>query len=219
MRAYTAYLFDADGTLFDTRELIYRSFCAMTAAFGRPPPDRALVDGMVGLPFDPQVDRLLAPRTPADKARAIEVYRTRQVELCPEFLRVFPGVVDGLATLKRGGAKLAVVTSRSSSSLARFMPLLDGPAGPGDALFDAVVTPESTVRHKPEPEPVLFALSALGVAARDAVMIGDAEFDVSSGAQAGVDTVLVSWGGMTPERWPHRPDLTVHSFTELLPDA
>lgn len=216
MRAsYVAYLFDADGTLFDTRELIYRSFCAMTSAFGRPDPDRAVVDGLIGLPFPPQVDYILQPRDDAERERATDIYRARQRELLPELLRLFPGVYEGLRTLRRGGAKLAVVTSRSETSLPRFLRLLDGADTPGAELFDVLVTPETTTRHKPDPDPVLAALAALDVPADESVMIGDAEFDVECGARAGVDTVLVSWGGMSPERWPYQPGRIIHRFEEL----
>lgn len=216
MRSYKAYLFDADGTLFDTRELIYRSFCAVSAAYGRPDPEREFIDGLIGLPFPPQIKQVLDLDSDEEFDAAIEFYRRSQIDLEKDYLRVFPGVVEGLAELSRRGARMAVVTSRSLLSLPRFLTLLDGPDGPGRDLFDTLVTPESTDRHKPEPEPVLRALEVLRVAPEDAVMIGDARFDIEAGARAGVDTVLVSWGGMSPQGWPYQPDRIINEFSDLL---
>ncbi|MCD8139277.1 MAG: HAD family hydrolase [Planctomycetaceae bacterium] len=147
-------------------------------------------------------------------SRAIEVYSAHMLANYHNHLTAFPGVREGLATLKGMGKKLAVVTSRRRPGLERFLAHLDL-AG----CFDLLVTPESTERHKPDPVPALFAAKGLGVRPERCVFIGDATFDIECGHAAGMDTVLVSWGGMDPSAWPVQPDLTVHTFAELLPEA
>lgn len=57
-------------------------------------------------------------------------------------------------------------------------------------LFHAVVAYEDTVRHKPDPEPVLLAVSRLGLEPHECVFIGDAETDMMAGRSAGTATLL-----------------------------
>ena len=207
---YDAYLFDADGTLFDTRELIYRSYRAMFEALGRAPPERDAVERGTGQPFPEQARQLLGPVSREVFAAAMEIYRRRQGELVRNSLRLFPGTREGLIELRRRGARLAVVTSRSGPSIRSF--LEDSGL---TRLFDAVISPEDTERHKPAPDPVWAALERLGTPPDRAVMIGDAVFDIESGWRAGTATVLVAWGGMDAAEFPIQPDYVVHSFDEL----
>jgi pyrophosphatase PpaX len=68
------------------------------------------------------------------------------------------------------------------------------------AMHDAMVQPYpgvselDTPRGKPDPAPVLLALERLGVAASDAVFVGDSTHDVVAGNAAGVETIAVLWG-------------------------
>lgn len=59
---------------------------------------------------------------------------------------------------------------------------------------DAVVAREEGIRPKPFPDPVLVALRRLGIDARNAVMIGDSEWDEASATAAGVKFVGITNG-------------------------
>ncbi len=213
MKEYDAYLFDADGTLLDSRELIYRSFAAMGERMGVGELDRKLVAATVGLPMAKQIRILLGEgREEEFYERAGVAYGNGIMEGYRGCLQAFPGVREGLARLKESGKRVACVTSRRLYSLEAFFNYLEL-----DSYFDLLVTPECTTGHKPGPEPALFAAEKLGVGPERCVFVGDATFDIQCGHGAGMDTVLVKWGGMDPAEWEIKPDYIVESFSELLP--
>lgn len=213
MKEYDAYLFDADGTLIDSKEIILRSFEHAIEHMGAADPGREFTGYTIGLPVAKQMRLVLGEgRDEAYYREAVRVYSGFMNEHFKSCLAAFPGVRDGLETLRARGKKLAVVTSRRKPSLERFFRHLDL-----FDCFDLFVTPESTERHKPDPEPALFAARELGVAPERCVFIGDAVFDIQCGAAAGMDTVLVKWGGLDPSGWPVRPGLVVDDFADLLP--
>ena len=87
----------------------------------------------------------------------ILTYREFQRTHHDEMLREFDGVGDTLALLKSRGHPMALVTSKSNDLAHRalaWLHLTDH--------IDVVVGMDSTERHKPDPEPVRFALAALG---------------------------------------------------------
>ncbi len=101
MKEYEAYLFDADGTLIDTKELIYQSFKHMTTALGVPSPDRRQVYALVGLPMRPQIEIFCGSGRGEDYyAEAYAIYQTFHMREYHRYLGVFPGVREGLAALQ-----------------------------------------------------------------------------------------------------------------------
>ncbi len=215
MKEYDAYLFDADGTLMDSRELIYRSFADMAERLGAKAPERSLVYSTIGLPMPAQIRVLLGDgRDDAFYDQAALFYGEGMMRWYRDHLRLFPGVKEGLAALQSAGKRLACVTSRRLFSLEAFFNYLDL-----DRYFDLVVTPENTSGHKPGPEPALFAAERLGIRPERCVFIGDATFDIQCGHAAGMDTVLVEWGGLDPTGWEVQPDYIVGRFAELLPEG
>lgn len=212
MKRYDAYLFDADGTLVDTKDIIVESFGMMGRTLGVPV-DKTVVYDTIGLPFVTQLHMILGEGHDEDYyERAKVIYTDSQMELCRTRLRAFPGVLDGLRALREGGAKMAVVSSRRLVTLAPYME-----ATGIDRCFDFYVTPEDTPNHKPHPEPALFAARRLGVDPANCLFIGDATFDIECGRAAGMDTAFVVWGGLDPADWPVKPDFTITEFSQLLP--
>lgn len=213
MKEYKAYLFDADGTLIDTRELIYRSFVYMTGVLGVVPPDRKTLNSTIGLPIRTQLKDFLGEgKSEKDLDDAHAVYNEFHLREYPNFLKSFPGIAEGLTKLRDMGKMLAVVSSRGSKTLVPFLEAV------GIAhFFPVVVTSDDTVRHKPNPDPALLCLERLGAEARDAVLVGDAEFDMACGKAAGMDVAYVAWGGMNYDNWPVKPDFAAQTFQDLLP--
>ncbi len=213
MKEYDAYLFDADGTLIDTKELILRSFLHMGDVMDAAPLDQAFVLNTIGLPMARQLRLFLGEgKDEAYYVRAAEAYTEYQMEHRTEYLRAFPGAAETLEALRRRGKKLAVVTSRRMLTTGPFLDQLGL-----REFFSLIVTPEDTDRHKPHPEPALLALRRLGAKAEASVFIGDAVFDIQCGKAAGMETVFVTWGGVDPSGLEVRPDWIVETFGEIVP--
>lgn len=214
MKPYRAYLFDADGTLFDTAEMIYRCFVYSCGKYGNRVITRAEVNSGIGLPLAAQFMRYLGPVEPQLLERIMADHMDYQYSIYPRYLKAFPGARETLHELQAGGAQLAVVTSRKITSLSRYL----CETGLQD-FFSVLVTPDETTRHKPDPEPVLKALELLGARSSEAVFVGDAAFDVECGSQAGVDTVFVTWSTTSVSDLPVQPTVCIDHMRELLPDG
>ena len=211
MKEYDCYLFDSDGTLTDTTELIYQSYVHAATVLDKPLPNRQEVFATIGMPLRPQMDIFLGPLTDTQYEEYQAVYMEYQFDHFKEHLTLFPGIKELLLKLKALRKPLAVVTSRRLQSLKPFLESLQI-----FDLFDVVVTPECTTLHKPSAEPVEYALEQLGFTKDQAVFIGDATYDIESGTAAGVDTVFVQWSTLDVTTMNGQPTVIVESADDIL---
>ena len=190
-------LFDLDGTLIDSIDLILKS---AQFAFGKCgldcPTDADWLTG-VGRPLPVMFGHFAPGREP----ELIEAYREFQLANHDLLVTAYPGVPEMLETLKARGHRMAIVTSKTNVLALR------GLAHTGlDGYFDAVVGMDSCKRHKPDPEPVQIALDLLSRGPEGAWFVGDSIHDMESGNAAGVATVGALWGPFKAEDLaPSRP--------------
>ena len=188
-----AALFDFDGTLVDTTEMIYQGLRhATTSVLGREDFTREQLLANVGQPLPRQMEVL-----DAEKAELLlESYRAHHEEHHDALIAEFPGIDDALYRLRAAGVKVAVVTSKRRRSVEMALEKFPGL----DLVVDRFVTLEDTKEHKPHPEPLLRGLELMGDVPREqAVYVGDSPFDVQAAKAAGLRSVAVSWGAFSEE--------------------
>jgi len=189
---FEVVLFDLDGTLVDSSALILESFHGTTeAVLGRRFPD----DEILALVGGGSPAKQMAVLEPAHVEALVREYDAR-IGTAYDAVECFAGVAGVLEELKR-----AEIVERAFTG-----------AGIADC-FDVVVGSDATERHKPDPEPILHALSLLGATPAQAAYVGDSPFDASAAKAAGVFAVAVGWGGI------HRvedADVFVETPEELL---
>lgn len=196
----SAALFDFDGTLIDTTELIHQSMRhAAREVLGRDDLPRETLLANVGQPLPRQME-LLVGDDRADGARLasemLKTYRVHNEAHHDALIAEFPGVAESLARLKEAGFGIVVVTSKSCFSVD--MALATFPAL--GEVVDHFVALEDTTEHKPHPAPLLKGLELLGgVPIQEAAYVGDSPFDVAAARAAGVTSVAVSWGAFTED--------------------
>lgn len=205
-----AVLYDFDGTLADSTELIMRCYRhTMRAHLGECPPDDEWLRGF-GTPLETQIARFA--RSPDEHEAMLASYRAYQDEHHDTLLVPFPGAAETLAELERRGVPLAIVTSRLRRSTLRGMDL----CGITDHV-PVIVTPEDVRNPKPHPEPVRVALERLGVAPGEAVFVGDSPHDMASGRAAGTRTAAALWGPFPREALlAERPDVLLERQEDVL---
>jgi pyrophosphatase PpaX len=189
VRGWAAVLFDLDGTLADTVELILSSYRhTMRTHLGEALPDERWLSTM-GTPLDHQIRDFA--RDDLEATRMRETYQAFQREVHDRMVQPYPGTADVIRALRRRGTGLAVVTSKRSEIARRTLEC----CGLG-AAFDVVVCADHVVHAKPDPEPVVRALERLGLAGRaaDVLFVGDSPFDLRSGHGAGTKTAAATWG-------------------------
>jgi pyrophosphatase PpaX len=206
---YPTVLFDLDGTLIDSGEIILSSFRHATqTVLEREIPDEVLAAAVGGSNIYEQMRAFDEER--ADEL--VRVYREHNEPLHDDLV-AFEGIERVLDRLRAEGRQLGIVTAKRRKTVDLAFAIL-----PLQRYFDAVVTSEQTEHHQPHPEPVLTALDRLGSAPAKAAFVGDSPFDMGAGKAAGVFTVAVSWGKIHPvERLRETgADAVVHSPEELL---
>jgi pyrophosphatase PpaX len=186
-----AVLFDLDGTLIDTIDLLLASVRhAFRDRTERVPSEAEWIAG-IGTPLASQLRPFAADD--ADLALLLEEYRAYQREHHDRMTRCYDRAVEVVSTLRERGHPLGVVTSKGDPIARRSLAhvgLLE--------LMDVVVGADSTTRHKPDPEPVRLALDRLGGHPPSrALFVGDSPHDVAAGNAAGVATAAALWGPFT----------------------
>jgi pyrophosphatase PpaX len=204
-----AVLFDLDGTLIDSIGLLLASMRYAFEGFdGEQPVTEDWVAG-IGTPLMTQIRAYTKSEDQAILVR--DRYRTFQHENHDAMTTAYPGAMETLAELAAEGRAMALVTAKIDwlaqrsldwTGLSKYIPV--------------VVGSESTVKHKPDPEPVLFALNKLGVAPEHALFIGDSPHDIGAGNAAGVVSVGATWGPFTEAQLvQHKPQYLLHDIRYL----
>jgi pyrophosphatase PpaX len=187
-----AVLFDLDGTLIDSIELILNS--ARHAFRDRPghvPSDAEWLTG-VGIPLAAMFRRYALDD--ADVQALIAKYREYQLANHDRLVKRYDQVVETVDLIRAAGHPVAIVTSKTGWLARR------GLEHVGLAHhFDVIVGCDACEKHKPDPEPVHVALRQLGYEPEDAVFVGDSVHDVAAGNAAGVVTIAALWGPFTRE--------------------
>ena len=189
----SAVLFDFDGTLVDTTEMIHQSMKhATSSVLGREDIPRETLLANVGRPLPRQMELIDAENAEL----LLEAYRSHHEQHHDTLIGEFPGVEESLARLGSAGIKVAVVTSKRRLSVEMALKNFPGLRN----VVDRFVTLEDTTEHKPNPEPLLRALELLGVPKERAAYVGDSPFDVEAAKAAGLASVAVSWGAFSEDR-------------------
>lgn len=125
--------------------------------------------------------------------RCADVYRRVFDELNTDgTVRLFPHVLETIRALHDRGLQLAICSSRGRPTLEGFVKTFHL-----EHYVSMVVSANDVERHKPHPEPVQKILAALGVAPGEAVVVGDASYDILMGRAAGCRTVGVTYGNQS----------------------
>ncbi len=199
IRALRLVIFDVDGTLIDSQEFILAAMRRAFARARRPAPPDAATLGIVGLSL-PQAMEVLAPEAPeAERDRLVRLYKDSFRSLREEsggeaIAPLYPGAREALERLDGAGYLLSIATGKARRGLDH---MLDSHGL--RRLFTGTQTADDAP-SKPHPGMVLNCLAATGVAAAEAVVVGDTEYDMAMARAAGARAVGVDWGYHSTER-------------------
>ena len=189
-------LFDADGTLIDTYDIILTSMrYAVNDVLGCSLDDAELMAG-VGTPLYDQMLHF----TGGDAARATEItqiYRDHNDGVHDARIRAF------------GDTKAALERFHAMAQRGLEM------SGIADH-FQCLIGHDDWPEHKPAPGPILRGCELLGVAPECSLYVGDSPFDIQAGNAAGCATAAALWGMFPREALAaERPTFMCDSLTEL----
>jgi pyrophosphatase PpaX len=182
----TCALFDVDGTLVDTTDMIAEGLSeTLESQLGYRPPRDEIVS-LIGRPLVEQLGLYVHPdQIPPLADRFMTFYEDRRADM----ETLFPGALNMLHEARRLGYVTGLVTSKNRREIDGTLDLLRI----GD-LLDFVVSSEDAPRPKPFPDPVLEALRRAKTAPEETLFIGDSIYDMQAGSAAGVRTGGALWG-------------------------
>jgi pyrophosphatase PpaX len=205
--ALEVLLFDLDGTLIDTIEMILASArYATEVVLGEPLSDDVLRHN-IGVPLVVQMEEY----APGRSAELLKVYREHNARVHDDMIREFPGVDAALRTLSAKGYRMGIVTSKSRPVAQKGLDHF----GLGD-LFEVLVGYEDTEIHKPQADPVLEAASRFGVSVERCLYCGDSPHDMAAGISAGVVTAAALWGPFAERVLEPEPDYALGTLGDLV---
>lgn len=185
--AIRTVLYDLDGTILDTNELIIQSFLhalqdVVPAGFG--------AEQIIPSMGQPLINQMQLFSNLEEVSHLISRYREFNLRQHDELVKPFPYVPEVMRRLQQAGIQQGIVTTKirlTTEKGLRFTGIYDYVAP------EAIVTIDDVEQAKPHPEPILKAMEALGADPATTIMVGDSTVDMIAAEAAGCIPVGVAW--------------------------
>lgn len=188
------FIFDIDGTLIDTLDMYMPAMIQTLRNHGyqvAPEDEEETMHRLFGI-------------TGVD---ALRIFGVKEDEIAPmvkewfalsyqreDRVKILPGIPEALQMLADQGKNLAVATSKLQSEYDHFKQQFAFAK-----LFDTVITSDDTKKHKPDPEPILAAVTKMGADPATSVYVGDTINDLKAAKAAGVKFAGALYGSANPD--------------------
>ena len=201
-----AVLFDFDGTLINTNELIFNSYKEAFKKVLKRDIFQEEILTLYGRPLYASFEKYGDAQD-----ELYRVYREFNESRHDDLAKPFDGAVCGVDNIIAKGYKVGIVTSKRIALVERGINIMGL-----NGRFDVIITPDDTKKAKPDPEPVLCGCKRLGVLPSETIYVGDSEFDMCSGRSAGTQICAVNYTITPIERlMEFNPEYFVDSIDEL----
>ena len=200
-------LFDIDGTLIDTDEIIIASY---REVFKRLRPDYKLTREEELSFLGPTLISMFKKYFKEDFETCRHIYHDFFLKNMMKFAKVYDGAISLLEHLKNRGYKLGVVTSRlkfSANEVLEKFNLL--------SYFDIVIGLDDVINPKPSPEGINKAMNLLKSKIDNTIYIGDNKSDLIAGQSAKIKTGLVTWS-RGRENHKENADFFIDSYHDFI---
>jgi len=189
-------IFDFDGTLGDTKELIVKAMRMAEKQYGWSLPSDRECEEIIGLPLKEGFRKIFPGQTEEELDYRCQEYRKYFMDNCLDLVPAkFPHVEETLDELKSRGIRMSIASSRHKSSLLQYLKVMDL-----TDYFELVVGPEDVANGKPNPDAVLKTYELTGCTADETLVVGDTSYDILMGVRAGAHTCGVTYGVGTADQ-------------------
>lgn len=203
-------ILDFDGTLGDTAAVILKTIQATIEELGLPARSEKECAAVIGLRLV-ETPPALFPECDVDVNLYASTYRRLfHIFNTEDAVTLYPHVTETLVELNRRGIILTIASSRSRASLVEYVERLGL-----SSLISYVLGADDVTNGKPDPEAVITTLEKFGFRPEEAIVVGDTEFDIKMGINAGTKTCAVTYGNGTRESLAEA-DWIIDDFGQLL---
>lgn len=197
-KRFALIVFDWDGTLANSTQMIVDCVREASADVGLEVPDAVKASGIIGLGLYQAIDALFGAISETQRQQLAARYRVHY-SARDEETPLFPGVFDAIVELENQGFKLAMATGKGRNGLNKSL------ARSGlSSHFHATRSMDECL-SKPHPQMLLELMAELDVKPASTLMVGDTSFDLEMAKNADVNSLAVSYGA--------------HPLSKLLPYA
>ena len=189
---YNLIIFDLDGTILYTLEDLANSLNFMLKQFGYPTRTIAEVRCFVGN----GVRHLVASALPQGEAttnfeECFSVYRKHYSAHSNDTTRAYDGIAEVMRQLRQGGYKIGILSNKYHTAAIGLCNIYFG------GLFDIALGESELCKRKPNPDGVWQIIRFVGTDCQHTVIVGDAETDIATAHNAGIDCISALWGYRT----------------------
>ena len=202
-----AVIFDFDGTLIDTNQLIYEGLQFLSMRYKGEQTPMPVLKALAGKPLTVQLSAVHPEKVDIMESQFQIWYRHNHHQKA----RLFPGISEMLSKLEGENLSMAIVTNNNRETLLmglEHLGILN--------YFDHHITRDDVAVSKPSPEGLLKSLTRLNLRPDEVLFVGDTENDVLAAENAGVASVYVGWSEVDPRAFERMPDFIIHHPDELL---
>ena len=187
-------MIDLDGTLLDTANDLALAANKMLRELGKSELSNAVIQSFIGKGIERLIKRTLTGDMDGEPdaallARAIPIYKRQYAENLCVNTRPYPGVIDGINSLRKEGFRLACITNKTeifTLPLLHATNLMD--------CFEIVLSGDSLPKRKPDPMPLLHICNFFDAHPHEALLIGDSLNDTTAARAAGCHVFCVPYG-------------------------
>ena len=186
-----AIIFDVDGVLVDSNKTIVEAYQKTAEKLGLRVPSPHEVIDLMGRPLV-EIVRILWSKSD------VELYVEEFRKLFMDENLVIPAIEGAVATVEKigqSGFRIGVISGKIMFFIKKHL----REAGFNINWFEVIVSFETTKKHKPDSEPLLYAINQLGVKPDEAVYVGDAISDYECAKNAKVEYFAVLTGSLRRE--------------------
>lgn len=207
---YALLIFDWDGTLADSIGRIVTAMQMAAQRAGQPERDDEAVKGIIGLGLPEAILTLYPYMTPEQVVSFRQHYADVYIAMDAQPSPLFAGVKESLEAFRAAGYRLAVATGKARRGLDRVLK-----ANGWEDFFDITRAADESA-SKPDPLMLNQILAHCDLRPEQALMVGDASFDLLMARNAGIDSVAVGYGAQSMQSlMAYEPRLAIERFTEL----
>lgn len=206
-KLFEGFIFDIDGTLTSTNQLIYASFNHIAEKYL----NRTFTEDEIHSMFGPTEEYILKELCGDNFKEAQETYYKFYIENHNKMASAYDGMIEILNHLKSKDYPLGIFTGKGRRAALITLEKVDA-----IKYFDLIVTGDDVVNHKPNAEGILKFVNEFGLKNENVLMIGDSVGDVKASKEAGVKIASVLWDSYGKEKVQKlESDYYFHSVEEL----
>lgn len=202
-------LFDLDGTLLQSTEMIIEAFKMTFKAFC---PGEEVTEDTYGSFLGQTLFQTFGSYVDDEQvvSAMVAFYRKASDALMEEHLEAYPGAAETLSYFQKKGLTIGIVTSKMRAVATTHLKRI------GLSNFiSGLVCYEDVSNHKPDPEPIFKALELFDAKPGATLYVGDHENDIISARKAGVLTCAVTYSRRLAEMLSYHPDFVIDELINL----